>query len=133
MRNIRFGIYETASSAVHALIMCSGKEYEELEHEELLITGYNNGVGSNLLIPRQEALILFRRYYMNNKDWMDTDYSIESLDGIPDDQLIEMMSAEDFAFTLDNFGDDCGEPYEEFYTTPKGETVVAFGYVGRGD
>ena len=64
MIKIRYGVFETNSSSVHSLIMCSDNEYQKFVDNELLYDYWND-----CFITYNEAL---DRLYENVK--FDTDF-----------------------------------------------------------
>lgn len=89
-RQIRQGVFETNSSSVHSLTMCSKEEYERWENGELLFDRWGHKFIDVNSHEVDEDCYTEKRY------WDNTDY----------------------------------ETFYEEYTTPSGETVVAFGYYG---
>ena len=45
-RQIRRGVFETNSSSVHSLTMCSGEEYKKWENGEILYWKWGNRFGT---------------------------------------------------------------------------------------
>jgi len=112
MLNIRFGAFETNSSSVHSLIMCSAEEYKKLEHGELYVDSWKDKV-----ITANEAA---KR----------VGYSLSALLKMPDDEAESLLQDEGI-YTLDGyFAHDGCETYEKRHKLPSGEEVVAFGYYG---
>ena len=119
MRQIRNGVFETNSSSTHSLTMMMKSDYSRWESENLyLFKGYTYGWDfdkpiKNHLYTRDEAekFIKSYRYYHGEE--------------IDDEMLREM----DFVSWDDEGSEYLEEFYEEF-TTPSGETIVAFGEYG---
>lgn len=124
-RQIRYGVFETNSSSTHSLTMMMKKDYERWQKEKLyLFTGYLYGWESGdapqkgSLYTRDEAIEFLKksRYYKN-------EYFFDS------DRCNDWLRDEYFI----TFNDEGSEFLEEFYqefTTPSGETIVAFGEYG---
>lgn len=115
MLNIRFGAFETNSSSVHSLIMCSAEEYEKLEDGELYVDSWNDEV-----ITASEAA---------NK----VGYSLSALLEMPDDEA-ESLLQDKGIYTLDGYFAHYEyeyETYRERHKLPSGEEVIAFGYYGH--
>ena len=118
---VRQGVFETNSSSVHSLTMATKDDYEKFENGELFY-------------------ITFRCPYFENvhKDFISRDelYQIAKelgFDGkIEDtDELLNFFDGDVVSYDL--FWDSDHERFEYFtdeFTTPKRETVVAFGYYG---
>lgn len=101
-RVIRRGVFETNSSSVHSLTICTDEEYNKWKNRELVWDYY-----TEKLVPVNDD---------SEKDaiTIDDDYRYYSYDG--------MLGHGWFR--------DAYELYEEEYTTPNGETIHAFGYYG---
>ena len=115
MLNIRFGAFETNSSSVHSLIMCSAEEYKKLEDGELYVDSWSDAV-----ITASEAA---------NK----IGYSLSALLEMPDDEAKRLLQDKG-VYTLDGYREYYGyeyETYREERELPSGEKVVAFGYYGH--
>lgn len=120
-RQIRKGVFETNSSSVHALAMCTESEFDRWENGELLFWEHKNKFGT-----REELIEELKKYTgWNGKLWYrDTDWDDE-------DRVAEIFNDENIK-TFDQFFDnEWYETYSEKYTTPGGESIVAFGYYGH--
>ena len=120
-KQIRFGVFETNSSSTHSLTMMMKSDYERWENENLyLFNGYTYGWDfnkpvTNALYTREEAIEFVKnsRYY-------------DPVDEISDEYLKE------FNFiSWDDEGNEYLESFYEEFTTPSGETIVAFGEYGN--
>lgn len=128
-KQIRNGVFETNSSSVHSLTMCSESDYDRwIAGELLLYKGYGSGFPA---IKRPEM----GRFYTKEKaiefimakcpppvdfDWED------------DDLVMEMLHEYDF-FDVKYWEEYYLEDYEDFlqsYVTSSGERIIAFGYYG---
>lgn len=102
MLQIRQGVFETNSSSVHSLVMCTGKEMEEWMNGKLFFDRWKDK-----FVPATESLLA-----MDPVGRMDE--SICSYDEFWD------------------YIEDCGyEGFEQTYKTSSGEVVHAFGYYGE--
>ena len=119
-RQIRRGVFETNSSSTHSITMMMKSDYDRWEKESLyLFNGYTYGWEFNKpindkLYTKDEAM----KFVKNSKHYNDSDE-------IRDEDLREMgfiSSDDEGSYYLESF-------YEEF-TTPSGETIVAFGEYG---
>ncbi len=128
MINIRTGVWETNSSSVHSLIMTDEDTYKKLGRGDLLIGGYNTDFEDEFITYEQAYQALKEQFnkYPNLYVEYDTD-----LNDCARDYIEEIMGREDIAYTLDTYGGTYYEKFEDFYTTPKGEKIVAFGYYGH--
>lgn len=121
-KQIRRGVFETNSSSTHSLTMMMKSDYERWENENLyMFDGWTYGWEfnkpvKNHLYTRDEVVEFAKNYkYYDIKDEIDVDY--------------EMIR--DMGFV--SFDDEGSEYLESFYnefTTPSGETIVAFGEYG---
>lgn len=119
-KQIRRGVFETNSSSTHSLTMMMKSDYERWEKEGLyLFNGYTYGWDfnkpvTNALYTRDEAVAFVKnsRYY-------------DAGDEIDDEYLREM-----YFISFDDEGSEYLEGFYEEFTTPSGETIVAFGEYG---
>ena len=118
-RQIRRGVFETNSSSTHSLTMMMKSDYDRWHKEQLYL--YSNGWGwefskpvENQLYTRDEAV----EFAKKNKYYKDKEE-------IDDDIL------KDIGFiSWDDEGNEYLEGFYEEFTTPSGETIVAFGEYG---
>ena len=119
-RQIRRGVFETNSSSTHSITMMMKSDYDRWDKEGLyLFNGYTYSWEfdkpiNGKLYTRDEAV----KFVKNSKYYNDSDE-------IRDEDLREMdfiSSDDEGSYYLESF-------YEEF-TTPSGETIVAFGEYG---
>lgn len=101
---IRRGIFETNSSSTHSLTMCTNDDFDKWKNGELV---YNN-YGDKLIPITDEKY----QEWLKNKQEDDYYYDYLTYD-------------EYFNYYCENY-----ESFEEEFTTPSGETVIAFGYYG---
>ena len=101
---VRRGVFETNSSSVHSLCICSADDYDKWKNGELLYDFYNEA-----LIEDSDKIQQNRKEREENGDANDYIYYNEYSD-----------------YTSDF------EVYEEFYTSKSGDDIVAFGYYGHG-
>ena len=113
-RQIRRGVFETNSSSVHSLTMCSGEEYEKWERGEILFNKYSEKFGT-----KEEFIEELKKKPWNSKvNWDDEDE-------------VRDVFFEEGVQTCDEFFDNGDfETFEQCHTTPNGEVIVAFGYYG---
>lgn len=99
---IRKGLFETNSSSVHALTMCSQDDFNLWEKGEMIYDKWNEE-----LVPTKDAIL----------DEDDDDY---------DDY--RYLTYDEFFNSWDKLE---YETYSDSYVTSNGEKVVAFGYYGH--
>lgn len=126
MRQIRRGVFETNSSSVHSITMCSGEEFEKFRNGE--VWHINDGgywclpdrFSDREWITPEEARQALREYkYYDGPDPSELD----------DDEVCRALDRG--VETYENIGGEYYETYENKYTTPGGETIYAFGYYGH--
>lgn len=124
-RQVRRGVFETNSSSTHSITMCMKSDYDR----------WNNGegffyIGSGFGFPddnkpqkghfytKDEVLNFLKvcRYCPDNVDWGD------------EDEVKELLRENEFIDC--EYENDYLEWYEDEFTTPNGDTVVAFGEYG---
>ena len=120
MKQIRYGVFESNSSSTHSLTMMMKTDYDRWHNEKLYL--YEGGYGwefdkpvLNNLYTKDEVMKFAKsnRYY----------HVEEEIDN-------EMLR--DMGFTSwDDEGSEYLEGFYEEFTTPSGETIVAFGYYGN--
>lgn len=129
MFQIRKNVFETNSSSVHSLIMTDEDTYKKLGRGDLLIGGYNADF--------EDEFITYEQAYQTLKELFEkypdlyAEYGITNLDDCDRDYIETIMGQEDIAYTLNTYGGTYYEKFEDFYTSPSGDKIVAFGYFGR--
>lgn len=147
MKLIRRETFETNSSSTHSITMCKESDFDKWKNGELYYCNddgkfYNDEERSRLI---KEHIIYNRAKYDNGNytykdvtvDYEDLNklYTEENLAEITEEEIAKYME-EDFDYyelpitygEWDEYFEY--EKYEDSYTTPNGETVVAFGYYG---
>lgn len=131
MLQMRKNVFETNSSSTHSITMCTQDEYDAWAHGKLLL---NDGWWSKdnesefkdkKFVTREEA-----KDIMAHNDWYMENVNEGKLK--PFDELDDEALADYELYTPDYYPDENSslEWFEETYTTPSGETVVAFGLYG---
>lgn len=122
-RQIRRGVFETNSSSVHSLTMCSGEEYEKWENGEVLFWRDRDKFGT-----REEIIEELKnmRYSWGNKElyYPDVNWDDEA-------EVSDVFSDEGIKTCEEFFENEYYETFEDRYTTHSGDEVVAFGYYGH--
>ena len=101
------------------MVICTEEEYRKLNCDELFLTW------DGKIITLNEAKDQLLRYNMN-------EYEIEEIFNLRHtnhELFIETLHGYDI-FTLDTFGENY-EWFQETYTSPSGDKIVAFGYYGE--
>lgn len=117
-REVRRGVFETNSSSVHSLTMCSREEYKKWENGEVLYWEEENKFGTKEEIIEE----------MKKMKWHDGTPRYEKVNWENEDTVDDIFSDEGIKTCEKYFENDWYETYEEVYTTQNGEEVVAFGY-----
>lgn len=143
MIKIRYGVFETNSSSVHSLILCSDEEYKAFEKHQL----YYNRLEHHFM-TREEVRETIVKLYKKDKRWFEeawneflaeedmeeTPASIEAFDALPLSQQESFINIarEGEIKTLDGIlEDEYLESFDETYVTKSGEVVHAFGNYGN--
>ena len=133
MIKIRYGVFETNSSSVHSLIMCSNNEYQKFVDNELLYDYWNDCfITYNEALDRLYENVKFSKDFKYHFDLPD-DFSRDKLNDFPLDELAYYLASEAGIYTCDYFFTELDyETDADTYRTIHGEVVHAFGYYGRG-
>lgn len=118
MIQVREGVFETNSSSVHSLTMCSKESYERWKNKKLY---WGGGVkdGDLVLLTMEEALNEVERKLLRYG------YGADEIT----DALLNYYLVENYP-TCDNYYREYCEDFEEEYVSPNGDHVIAFGYYG---
>lgn len=114
-RQIRRGVFETNSSSVHSITMCSSEEYQKWIDGKLLYWRDREKFGVREDIIEEMQDISWLKY----TNWED------------EDEVNDVFSDEGVKTYEEFFDEDWYETFVNSYTTPNGEKVVAFGYYGH--
>lgn len=120
-RQIRYGVFETNSSSTHSLTMCSKDEYDAWEKGEVLYWEDKNKFGT-----REEII-----EDLKNKRWYNGTLVYGDVNWDDEDEVYDVFHDERIQTCNDYFDDEYLECYEETYTTPSGDVIVAFGKFGH--
>ena len=120
MIQIRQSIFETNSSSVHSITMMLKEPFDRWESENL----YMKRSDPPVLYTKEELISKLSEEYPDDFNPASEDFWEQYYDDL--DEYLEEMGYS----TQENFGRDYERFYDKF-TTPSGETVVAFGYYGE--
>lgn len=127
-RQVRFGVFECNSSSTHSLTLMMKSDYDRWESEGLYLysNAYYFGCGSDApkagaLYTKEEVIAFLEKY--------DRAHRYESSDYVTDEDAF-YDNRKDAGFLLYGEGNDSLESFYDEFTTPGGETVVAFGEYG---
>ena len=133
-RQIRRGVYETNSSSCHSLTMCSEEEFNRWKDGELLFDTYEEVFVSANTLTKDQKEEAAEDYELNKdeyaKDWNDLS------DNAKEKYYTSYAKRRNLLKDCyDNYHEYMNEgyleSYEQHYTTPNGEKIVAFGQYGH--
>ena len=122
-KQIRRGVFETNSSSVHSLTMCSGEEYQKWVNGKVLFWGERDKFATKEEIIEE---LKNMRYSWGNKELCYPDVNWED-----EDEVSDVFSDERIKTCEEYFENEWYETFEDRYTTLSGDEVVAFGYYGH--
>lgn len=134
MINIRTGVFETNSSSVHSIVLCSANDYEDcVKGKKLYNVNYNyNGrhyIEAPMFVTPEEAAEYDSNYpypeeYRENY-WSGWELDFQDEEG--DWHERQFITVEEYEHAYNYMY----ETFDDSFTTPGGEEVVAFGFYGR--
>lgn len=130
MLQMRKNVFETNSSSTHSITMCTQDEYDAWVNGKVLLNdGWWSGDNESefkdkKFVTREEAEDIIK----HDKYHEPTD----ELSNLSDEEFDEYCHDMDYGlYSMDRyFENEYLEWFDEKYTTPFGETVVAFGLYG---
>ena len=122
-KQIRRSVFETNSSSVHSLTMCTSEEYGKWEDGEVLFWKWEDKFGT-----REEIIneLKSKRYSYGSKELYYSNVNWED-----EDEVSDVFSDEGIQTCEEFFDNEYFETFKQCYTTPSGDEVVAFGYYGH--
>lgn len=119
MFEIRRKVFETNSSSTHSLTMCLEDEYEAWEKGEVFLREF--GSKDKKFVTKEEIIkILSTSKYYRDINFYE----------ISDDDFNQIRLDEYFYTMNEYFDDEYLEDFEETFTTPNGDKIIAFGKYG---
>lgn len=118
---IRRGVFETNSSSVHSITMCTGSDFDRWTDGELSFWEDEKKFGT-----REELIEDLKK-----DTWYDGKLRYPNINWDDKDQVSDIFNDENIKTFNQYFQNDWFETYWEAYTTPGGENIVAFGYYGH--
>lgn len=110
---IRQGLFETNSSSTHSLIISTEDDY-------------NKWVDGKVYLDKDSGIFVTEEQiieWAKQCRWVDTD-------GKEDNAILEEVLNDEYRFyTCSNYG-EYYENFEQHFTSPSGDEMVAFGYFG---
>lgn len=139
-RQIRRGCFETNSSSVHTLTLCSKEDYKAWENGEKVFDYYAEKIIDAPPLTKQdwaqarESYEKIRAHNLYYSQWDSLtreartqwaiQYKLKNMCGSDSDKYLT------YEQWHDNYA-SCFETYHQSYKTPKGEEIVAFGCYGH--
>lgn len=119
-RQIRRGVFETNSSSVHSITMCSDDEYKRWESGEAYVSDGGDFFTRDEIVQKLKEKKSWRKELQYpNVNWDD------------EDEVNELIEDNDYK-TYSQYWDDMDyETFNDSYTTKSGEKIHAFGYYGE--
>jgi hypothetical protein len=116
-KQIRVGVFETNSSMTHALTICTEEQYDKWKNGEIFWDKWNDRFAEREELMKQFNEDVKRGYWI----------------GETTEEGFDEWRMEDGIVTFDeDCDDDCYfEDFEEHFTTPSGDEMVAFGCYGH--
>lgn len=112
-RQIRRGVFETNSSSVHSLTMCSDDDFQKWKDGDVLFWRWEKKFST-----KDELMKRLTRQY-DDIDWNN-------------EEEIETLFSELEISTYDKyFNENDFETFKQEYTTPSGDKVIGFGFYGH--
>jgi hypothetical protein len=118
-KQIRRGVFETNSSSVHSITMCTDKEYTDWCSGAMLIQ-------DERFITKEDAIKELQTetlYKSNELMYADTDWKNEK-------EVDKLLKSCAYYTTEQYWGSIDFETFRDSYKTPSGEVIHAFGYYG---
>lgn len=127
--NIRTSIFETNSSSVHSITMCMKDDYTKWCNGELLMR-------DGQFLEKEKAKLKNAKDLVKYEGCSDDEIDRYLKDEIGLADLVNVLSiSELWHSTEEDYDSIQNRGYEDFaesFTTPNGESVIAFGYFGNG-
>ena len=111
MLQIRRSVFETNSSSTHSLTMCLKSEYDRWVAGEVFLDE-----SAGRFLTKDEAYAELRKFGRE----------LETMDNEDAEEMLRDYGI----YTAENYNDEYLEGFEEEFTTPGGEHVMAFGKYG---
>lgn len=134
MIKIRQGVFETNSSSTHSLTMMMKEDYLRWKDGNYMYTeriGYCFPINPELAPTENEVYTPEEvcAFLMNDKYFVEDDETFAAI-GAPTPETLEQYLPCEYGFDTADDGSERLEDYYDEFTTPSGETIVAFGQYG---
>lgn len=115
-RQIRHGVFETNSSSTHSLTTCMVDDFEKWKRGEVYLNERYGAAAK--FIGKDDVIDVLKRY--------ESEYDLAALS----DEEFDEIAWEYDVYTYDNYDAENLDWFQESYTTPNGDEVIAFGQYG---
>lgn len=124
--NIRTIIFETNSSSVHSITMCMKDDYTKWCNGELLMR-------DGQFLEKEKAKLENAKDLVKYEGCSDDEIDRYLKDEISLSDLVDNYNFSSYWHSAeeDSIQNEYFEEFEESFTTPNGESVIAFGYFGN--
>lgn len=135
MKQVRCGVFETNSSSTHSLTICTLEEFEKWKRGELLFNYWNDCFEKSVELSEQQKQSAQAHYNDTKetywKDWEQlSDVEMKSWYTKYYNTYLRYNNHDNLQ-TYDQWLKDYDlERYEQSYTSPSGDKLVAFGKYG---
>ncbi len=134
MINIRTGVFETNSSSVHSMVLCDANDYEDwVKGKKLYNVNYNyNGrhyIEAPMFVTPEEAAEYDSNYPYPEEHHEDYwgGWELEFQDEEDNWHERQFITLEEYERAYSYMY----ETFDDSFTTPGGEEVIAFGFYGH--
>lgn len=133
MIQIRRGIFETNSSSVHSLILCSDKEWKKFKEGELVADTDEEKLLKFKDIDNHRLQVAIERFENNGNHWnpkvdIDADEYSKPSERLQEEYILP------YSYMFGDWDDDFSISFNTFhkkYTSSSGDVIHAFGYYGH--
>lgn len=134
MKQIRRGVFETNSSSVHTLTICTENDYNKWVSGELMLDTYNDKLIEINTTISDEQKEHAKNNYDNSKGqfWKSWEQlSEEEIEAWYAKYMSDFHDFDEYRYqTYEQFLYGDLETYTQHYTSPSGDKLIAFGYYG---
>ena len=128
MKQVRHNVFETNSSSVHAITICTQETFDKWINKELYFYRYKRQGYEQFFTWDEMIQFIHKVLHAAPEDIED----LVTLKKEDNEEFEQLLHEYDF-YTPEMYEDyNCEfESYEKHFTTPGGEEIVVFGYYGE--
>lgn len=130
-RTVRLGVFESNSSSTHSISIVTEAEYNNWKNGKLIFDTYSNKFVDNPGISEEEKRKAKNQYILEKETyWKEWD---ELSDEEKEKWYLDHCVRNKYKYKTFNEYMKCEydlEAYSEYFTTPSGDKMVAFGHYG---